>query len=140
MCELWATCEGKANLMECNAISHKHVKTLIHRKTLHWHFVSGFQNLQNQAPHSIAPCINHMKCVLCAVKPLPPSLIFFLFAHYHSDSCLVHLSESGPFLTMMNLSLAIPPSGMRSEPVMNSSSRLFSDSLNPRTICQKSLQ
>ena len=50
-----------------------------------------------------------------------------------------HLSESGPFFTMMNLSLASPPRGMRSEPVMNCSSCFFSFSLNSRTICQKLL-
>ena len=51
-----------------------------------------------------------------------------------------YLSESGPFLTMMNLSLERPPNGMRSEPVMNCSSCFFSFSPNSRTICQKFLK
>lgn len=50
-----------------------------------------------------------------------------------------YLSESGPFFTMMNLSLASPPRGMRSEPVTNASSCFFCASGNERTICQKLL-
>ncbi len=57
----------------------------------------------------------------------------------HMSSSDSHLFESGPFLTMTNLSLASPPTGMRSEPVIKASSRFFCSSEYSLTICQKLL-
>ena len=58
----------------------------------------------------------------------------------HCTGHTMYLSESGPFLTMINLSLARPPRGIRSEPVTNARSCFFCVSLNSRTIFQKLLK
>ena len=53
---------------------------------------------------------------------------------------LRYLSESGPFLAMMSLTLLSPPTGTRSLPVVNWSNLRFCSSLNSCTTSQKYLK